>query len=134
MRKLLALALVAAMPVLAIQPAMAVVHKPVHRVYHKVMPKKVAYSLADGKSVYTTNCATCHGALSARRPTLPNAADFFAGKFRLTHGNPALMEQIIKVGGAKFGHGASPQMPPWGAVLTPKQIADVAAFERSLHK
>lgn len=130
----LAIALPAIVPVVGIQAAQAAArHMPVHKAaVHKVAGGK--YNLADGKAVFVRNCATCHGSLAARKPVLPNAANFFAGKLRLTHGNPALMQHLITVGGAAYGHGASPTMPAWGHILSAKQIADVAAFERSLHK
>ncbi|MBU6429772.1 MAG: c-type cytochrome [Cyanobacteria bacterium REEB65] len=134
MRKFLAVALAIAMPV-AVPVVLTTGMQAAHAAVKKHPVKAAAtggYDLKDGKNVFVTNCATCHGTLAARKPTLPNAANFFAGKLRLTHGNPALMQKIIAEGGARFGHGASPQMPPWGGTLSAKQIKDVAAFERSL--
>ena len=95
---------------------------------------KASIDLKAGKKIYETNCATCHGTIAAGKPTLPNAANFFTGKLRLTHGNPVLMAKIITIGGRRFGHGASFEMPAWGTLLSHQQVLDVTAFERTLHK
>lgn len=130
MRKLLTLALAAGLPL----AAALVVPITIQQAQAAAKPAKAAKAdLVAGKKVYETNCASCHGSLAMQKPTLPNAGNFFSGNLPRTKGNLADMEKIIKVGGAGYGKGASPAMPAWPQ-LSAKDIANVAAFEKSLHK
>ncbi len=87
---------------------------------------------AKGKAIYEKSCAMCHGSLAAKKPTLPNAADFFKGSFPRTKGNDKELDKMIKLGGAGYGKGASPQMPP--QAISEKERTDVIAFIKSLKK
>ncbi|MBM3267579.1 MAG: cytochrome c [Candidatus Sericytochromatia bacterium] len=88
---------------------------------------------AKGKAIYVRSCAMCHGAISAGKPTLPNAADFFKGQFKLTKGAEKEMDKLIKVGGAAYGKGGTAQMPPQPQ-LSDKDRADVIAFIKTMKK
>ncbi len=87
-----------------------------------------------GKAIYEYYCALCHG-------TTGNADGFNAFNLRTPptrHSDPILMgtlsdtqiRRIIREGGAALDR--SPQMPPWGGVLSDREIADVTAFIRTL--
>jgi len=87
-----------------------------------------------GKALYEYYCALCHGATG-------NADGFNAFNLRTPptrHTDPILMgtlsdtqiRQIIRDGGGALGR--SPQMPPWGGVLSDREIADITAFIRTL--
>ncbi|MGB6517413.1 MAG: cytochrome c, partial [Candidatus Cybelea sp.] len=83
-----------------------------------------------GASVFSANCASCHGAQGKGLPgTFPPLAD-----------NPVVTGDPDKVIGIVLGglHGAitvggqnyNGQMPAWKGTLTNKQIADVITFIR----
>lgn len=87
-----------------------------------------------GKVLYEYYCALCHG-------TTGNADGFNAYNLRTPptrHTDPILMgtlsdtqiQRIIREGGGALGR--SPQMPPWGGVLSDREIAEVTAFIRTL--
>ncbi len=95
--------------------------------------KAAGADLANGKKIYDTTCAMCHGTVATRKPTLPNAANFFKGEFKRTGGKDADLDKMIKLGGAGFGKGASPQMPAQ-ATLSEKGRKDVIAFVKTLKK
>lgn len=87
-----------------------------------------------GKALYEYYCALCHG-------TTGNADGFNAFNLRTPptrHTDPILMgtlsdtqiQRIIREGGGALGR--SPQMPPWGGVLSDGEIADITAFIRTL--
>jgi mono/diheme cytochrome c family protein len=93
-----------------------------------------AQNTGEGKNLYTTYCASCHGdqgrgdGVAARSlPVKP--AD---------HTNNAVMSQlsdqyltdIITKGGNAVNK--SGFMPAWGSSLNPKQVADIVAYIRSL--
>jgi mono/diheme cytochrome c family protein len=93
-----------------------------------------AQNAAEGKALYATHCATCHGdqgkgdGVAARSlPVKP--AD---------HTNGAVMNQlsdkfltdIITSGGSAVNK--SGFMPAWGSSLNDKQVSDLVAYVRSL--
>jgi len=87
---------------------------------------------ADGKAVFASNCAGCHGDKGQGAPSLaPPLA-----KNSYVTGNPKAvihtvldgMNGPIKVNGKAWGSGA---MPPWKGSLTNAQIAAVITYIRS---
>ncbi len=103
-----------------------------------VLPRKHETSLTReerrGKGLYEYYCALCHGKTG-------NADGFNSYNLNpppAKHTDTTLMatlsdaqiQKIIREGGASMGR--SPQMPPWGNVLTEREIADITAFIRTL--
>jgi mono/diheme cytochrome c family protein len=93
-----------------------------------------AQNPAEGKNLYVTYCAACHGDQGkgdgvAARSLPAKPAD---------HTNAAVMSQlsdkyltdIITKGGSAVNK--SSFMPAWGSSLNPKQVSDLVAFLRSL--
>lgn len=85
---------------------------------------------AKGKKVYEMNCATCHGATGkgdgvAAAALNPKPNNFSKGKFKYGSTDADLAKTI------KNGKGP---MPPWGSILSAKDIDDVVAHIRSLKK
>lgn len=78
--------------------------------------------LADGKSVFSLRCAPCHGD-HGQGNVGPNLTDDY-----WLHGNK--INDIFKT--IKYGV-QSKGMPTWESQLTPKQIADVANYVKSIH-
>ncbi|MBS1530748.1 MAG: c-type cytochrome [Bacteroidetes bacterium] len=78
--------------------------------------------LADGKSVFTQRCAPCHGD-HGQGVVGPNLTDDY-----WLHGNK--INDIFKT--IEYGVPAK-GMPTWESQLTPKQIADVANYIKSIH-
>ncbi len=87
-----------------------------------------------GRSLYEYYCAVCHGKRGeADGFNAPNL-----GTPPASHTDPILMgtlsdsqiRRVIKEGGGALGR--SPQMPPWGGVLSDLEIARVTAFIRTL--
>ena len=87
-----------------------------------------------GRGLYEFYCALCHGKGG-------NADGFNAYNLKTPptrHTDPILMgtlsnaqiHRIIKEGGGALGR--SPQMPPWGGVLSDREIDDLVAFIRML--
>jgi mono/diheme cytochrome c family protein len=104
-------------------------------------PAQASAAPVDGKVVFATFCATCHGpegkgdgpggvALD------PKPRDFTAGKFKFDptgDGKTGELEDIVEVvknGAAKFG--GSPNMVAWSAALSDAQIQAVAKYVKSL--
>jgi mono/diheme cytochrome c family protein len=97
---------------------------------------------AAGKTVYETNCVSCHGPLGDGKGPVgaalnPSPRDFSKGEFKFDAdgdgkpgGDPDLTN-VIKNGAAQYG--GSPLMAPWGH-LSDKDIADVIAYVRTLRK
>jgi mono/diheme cytochrome c family protein len=87
---------------------------------------------ADGKGVFASNCASCHG---DKGQGAPNVAPPLVKNSYVT-GNPkavihtvlAGMNGPIKVNGKPWGSG---MMPPWKGSLTNAQIAAVITYMRS---
>lgn len=78
--------------------------------------------LADGQSIFKLNCVPCHGD-HAQGVVGPNLTDDY-----WLHGSKINdLFKTIKYGVAAKG------MPTWEKQLSPKQIADVANYVKSLH-
>jgi len=79
--------------------------------------------LADGKTVFMTNCLACHGAQGQGMIGLgPNLTDDY-----WLHGGK--ISDVFKT--IKYGV-AGKTMPVWGKQISAKQIADVANYVKSL--
>lgn len=78
--------------------------------------------LANGKSIFTLRCAPCHGNYG-QGIVGPNLTDDY-----WLHGNK--INDVFKT--IKYGV-QSKGMPTWESQLTPKQIADVANYVKSIH-
>lgn len=90
------------------------------------------FAMSGGKAVFNENCAACHAPGGAGRPAFPVLAD----DDWLWGGDLAQIEQTIRHGIRATNDDATRSniMPNFGAdgVLTPEQIADVAAFVMTL--
>ena len=89
---------------------------------------------AEGKNIYSTYCASCHGesgkgngTAAASLPAKP--ADHTNGAVMNQLNDKYLYDIIAKGGGAV---GKSSFMPSWGGALNDTQIRDVVAYIRSL--
>jgi cytochrome c oxidase cbb3-type subunit 3 len=82
---------------------------------------KDARTLADGKQLFTSTCAPCHGPL-AQGLVGPNLTD----KFWLHGGTPVDIHKSITNGYPDKG------MRPWGQILGAARVRTVAAFVISL--
>lgn len=104
----------------------------------------IAGDAAAGKAIYTGKgtCWTCHGQAGkgdgpAGKALNPAPRDFSVGSFKFDAdkngkaGEDADLKLVITKGASAFG--GSPLMVPWGH-LSAKEIDDVIAFVRSLHK
>ena len=86
-----------------------------------------------GATVYTQNCAACHGATGGGDGPLSESLD--PKPARHTDGNfmnaldDAYLARVIRDGGASVGK--SPLMAPGGGALSDADIANVIAFIRS---
>jgi len=87
-----------------------------------------------GRVHYEHYCALCHGktgdsdgfnAYNLRNPPTRHTDPILMGTLSDTQ-----IQRIIKEGGGALGR--SPQMPPWGGVLSDREIAEVTAFIRTL--
>jgi mono/diheme cytochrome c family protein len=89
-----------------------------------------------GGNLYEYYCAVCHGktgegdGINSFQLTTPPAKH--ADEALMSTLSDADIQKVIKGGGPAFGR--SPQMPPWGGVLTDRQVADLVAFIRVLSK
>ena len=93
-----------------------------------------AQNPAEGKKLYATYCATCHGdkgkgdGMAAKSlPVKP--ADHTNGEVMNQFSDKFLMDIISQGGGAV---GKSAMMPGWGGQLNEKQIRDLVGYVRSL--
>lgn len=89
---------------------------------------------AQGKKLYTSFCAGCHGedgkADGPAATALPvRPANHTDGKVMNQLPDKYLIEIISKGGGAV---GKSPIMPAWGGQFNEQQIRDIIAYIRSL--
>lgn len=80
-----------------------------------------AAAIADGKSVYETNCAACHRA-DGGGLIGPNLTD----AMWIHGGTPTQVHHTIAVGVLEKG------MPPWERILKPEQLNNVTAYVLSL--
>lgn len=98
-------------------------------------PGKAAL-IEEGRTVFTTNCAACHGpegmgdgpAAAALDPKPRNLSDAAYMKTR----PEATLRKVISEGGQSVG--LSPVMVGWQGALSPAQIDAVLAYVQSLHK
>lgn len=84
--------------------------------------KADAALIADGKEIFAQNCKSCHGEQAQGASIGPNLTDVYW----IHGGNIKDIFKTIKNGVQEKG------MIPWGQTLSPKQIAAVATFVRSL--
>lgn len=89
-----------------------------------------------GNDLFHKNCAACHGNGGkgdgpAAASLKPKPRDLTDKAFMATL-TDAQIEAIIKKGGAALGK--SPQMPALGGALKDQDVADIAAYVRSLAK
>ena len=87
---------------------------------------------ADGKTIYDTNCAACHGAEGkgdgvAAAALDPKPRDLSNAEFTSSVSNEHLYK-VISEGGPAVG--LSPLMAPWGGMLSEAEIWDVIAYIR----
>ncbi len=87
-------------------------------------------NIIEGKKIFETNCATCHGKTGqGDGPTAatldPKPRNFTDAAYMQKRPIEAL-KKVITEGGA--ANGFSPFMAAWGGTLTPKQIDDVLAY------
>ncbi len=88
-------------------------------------------SIAAGKEIYQTNCASCHGqtglgdGLEARGMDPPPPA--IGDAATMADATPALLYRVISVGVP------GTQMVAWGSTLTEQQRWEVVAYLQSLH-
>jgi len=90
--------------------------------------------LAQGESIYTRNCGSCHGPRGDGDGPLgaalvPQPAKHSDGSYMNALSNDHLFKVIEQGGGAV---GKSPMMAPWGMTLSDNQIHSVVAFIRTL--
>lgn len=81
-----------------------------------------ALGIEDGKSIFSTNCATCHGKLAEGTPAAPNLTDDY-----WIHGGG--LNDVFK--SIKYGWSAK-GMKAWEKDLGPSQIRNVASYIKSL--
>src|SRR5688572_16955356 len=95
---------------------------------------RTARDVEQGRQVYATNCAACHGAEG--RGDGPSAGAFATKPSNLTDGrlmNPLpdeFLVNVIRDGGP--AEGLAPTMPPFDRMLSADQIRHVVAYIRSI--
>lgn len=99
-----------------------------------LIPAAQAQNQAEGKKLYLSYCASCHGdagkgdgTAGASLPVKP--ADHTNGAV-MNKLNDTFLINIISKGGT--GAGKSSFMPAWGGALTDPQIRDIVAYIRSI--
>ncbi len=105
-----------------------------------VLPQKHLTSLTReeqrGKVLYEYYCALCHGktgegdgfnSFNMSTPPARHTDAILMGTLSDTQ-----IQLVIREGGSALGR--SPQMPPWGGVLTDQEISDLTVFIRTLAK
>lgn len=93
-----------------------------------------AQNQAEGKTLYNTYCATCHGDKGkgegvAAKGLPAKPADHTNGAVM----NPLsdkFLNDVISKGGSAVGKSAF--MPSWGSSLSEKQVRDIVAYIRSI--
>lgn len=105
-----------------------------------MLPSAALGDAQAGKSVYETNCLSCHGPSGkgdgpVGQALNPRPRDFSRGEFKFDAdndgqtGTDADLDAVISKGAAAFG--GSPLMAPWGH-LPEKDRANLIAYIRSL--
>jgi len=88
----------------------------------------------DGKTVFTTYCATCHGDTGKGDGPASAALDpkpaAFASEGFFDERPDDHLRKVIKEGGPSVGK--SPLMAPWGSVLSDAQVEAVIAHIKTL--
>ncbi len=107
-------------------PAPAAAPQPAKSDMQAPLPEGLQGDLKRGGDFYMHNCITCHGAGGAGDGPRayfinPKPANFQLPQYRERLNRPALYAAI------RDGKFAS-EMPAWGKVLTPQQLADVTEF------
>ncbi len=98
------------------------------------MAQEILGNALKGRTVFLQNCAVCHGedakGTGVLADTLPKKPANLTN-CRLTGEDPVeIIEGTIRHGGAYVG--LSPVMPAWEGKLSDNQIADVAAYVKTL--
>jgi mono/diheme cytochrome c family protein len=87
-----------------------------------------------GRSLYEYYCALCHGKTGKGNGfnsyVLSKPPRNFTDRARMATLSDSRIKKTILEGGAAMG--LSPDMPPWGGVLTEKKASDLTAFIRTL--
>ncbi len=85
-----------------------------------------------GRSAYLEKCASCHGENgdgNGKIKLKPPARDL-RDRDRMDRRSDWEIFVVIRDGGKKYG--MSPQMIPWGSMLSEQELQDLTAFVRSL--
>lgn len=110
-----------------------------------VSPPLAAFAAGDaaaGKTIFDTNCASCHGPTGAGDGPVgavlqPPPRNFTMGDFKFDTdgdgkaGTDTDLENVITKGAGAFG--GSPLMAPW-PMLTDAEVENVIAYIRTLKK
>jgi mono/diheme cytochrome c family protein len=87
-----------------------------------------------GRAIFEKNCVICHGndgkGNGPAAATLPVKPANLTDCRRTAEDDIEMIDNIVRHGGPYAG--MSPVMPAWNKVLTAMEIADVAAYEKSL--
>lgn len=88
-----------------------------------------------GKALYASRCAICHGdkgnGQGQLKGTTPKPTDF-TDRAKMGKRSDWELYRVIRDGGPALG--LSPQMMPWGQMMTDQEIRDTAAYVRGLAK
>jgi mono/diheme cytochrome c family protein len=89
-----------------------------------------------GRALFAYYCAICHGKTGKGNGfnsyNLSKPPRNFTENAQMASLSDSRIKRAILAGGAALG--LSPQMPPWGGVLTERQASDLTAFIRTLAK
>jgi mono/diheme cytochrome c family protein len=89
-----------------------------------------------GQALYAYYCALCHGKMGKGNGfnsyNLNKPPRNFTDAAQMASLPDQRIQRAILAGGAALG--MSPEMPPWGGVLTEKQAYDLTAFIRTFSK